>query len=102
MASSPGDAALRRYYYPPAQHTFEEVGDGTVRVTDAQGRTGLFHWDGEWISGEITQAHQQMLLWCGGPALPADMNFRWIEAPPEMGTPGHPWPRPEKSAKSHR
>lgn len=96
------NVALRKYYHSQAKQTFEEVGDGTVRVTDALGRTGLFHWNGVWIEGEITQAHRQMLLWCGGPGLPADMNFRWVEAPPHMGTPQHPWPRPAQKAKSHR
>ena len=92
------NAALRKYYQSATKHTFEEVGDGTVRVTDADGRTGLFHWDGPWIEGEITQANQQMLMWCGGPCLPPGMNFRWTEPPPHMGTKEHPWPWPVKNA----
>jgi hypothetical protein len=96
--SSKHNVALRRYWHAAKKHMLEEVGDGTVRVTDAEGRTGLFHWSGRWISGEITQANQQMVLWCGGPNLPPDMNFRWVETPLEMGTKEHPWPWPEKNA----
>lgn len=91
------NAALRKYYHAADKHTLEEIGDGTVQVTDAQGRTGLFHWSGPWIEGEITQANQQMLLWCGGPRTPPEMTFRWVEAPCHMGTKEHPWPWPEKN-----
>jgi len=91
-----GDGTSRRkYYHIPARHTFEEVGEGVVRVTDAEGRNGLFHWTGRWIEGELTQCNLHMLEWCGGPRLPPEMNFRWVEAPPHMGAPGHPWPWPE-------
>jgi hypothetical protein len=98
MTTPKPNIPLRKYYQANARHTFEEVGDGTVRVTDEAGRTGLFHWDGRWISGEITQAQRQMLLWCGGPALPPEMNFRWVEPPPHMGTPENPWPQPTDPA----
>ncbi len=89
---------LRKYYQAATKHTFEEVGDGTVKVTDAEGRTGLFHWGGRWIEGELTQANQQMVLWCGGPTLPPEMNFRWVEAPLHRGTKENPWPWPEQNA----
>jgi len=91
---------LRKYYHPPAKHTFEEVGDGTVMVTDDEGRTGRFHYKGPWIEGELTQCSLQMLLWCGGPDLPPDMNFRWIESPAHMGTKEHPWPWPNPPMKA--
>lgn len=97
------DPALRKYYHIPAKHTFEEVGDGTVRVTAADGRSGLFHWTGRWIEGDLTQCNLHMLSWCGSPPTPPEMNFRWVESPPHMGTPEHPWPWPEKrQAKEQR
>ncbi|MBV9994485.1 MAG: hypothetical protein JO127_04660 [Caulobacteraceae bacterium] len=97
-AQAKHDAALRKYYHVSARQTFEEVGDGVVRVTADDGRTGLFRWSGEWIEGELTQCSAQMLLWCGGPNLPPDMNFRWVEAPRHMGTSEHPWPWPDPPA----
>ena len=42
--------------------------DGLVRVEDG-GKTGLFHADGRWKSGEIRHADPQLIGWVGGPQL---------------------------------
>ncbi len=85
----PNTPPLRKYYHIPFKHTFEEVGDGTVRVTDDNGDTGLFKWTGEYIEGEITQANLHMLFWCGGPDVAPGMNFRWVEYPIDFSRPSY-------------
>ena len=42
--------------------------DGLVRV-EHDGKTGLFHADGSWQSGELTTADIHMIGWIGGPQL---------------------------------
>lgn len=84
---------LRKHYHVLGKQTFEEVGDGIVRVTDLEGRWGLFRWTGEYIEGELTQCSQQMLRWVGGPNIPKECNYRWTEVPAdinrESGWPEH-------------
>jgi hypothetical protein len=69
----------------------EEVGDGLVKVTDESGRWGIFRWDGPWVEGEVTQCNLHMLIWCGGPRLPKEMNYRWPEVPADTTRPSG-WP----------
>ena len=42
---------LRKYYMHMTQQTYEEVAEGIVRVTNRDGKTGVFRWSGEWIEG---------------------------------------------------
>lgn len=44
---------------------YENVGEGLVRVTKKDGRSGLFRTDGSWIEGEVTQAEPSMCLFIG-------------------------------------
>ena len=82
---------LRKYYHVLGKHTFEEIGDGLVRVTDEEGRSGVFRWTGEYVEGELTQCSLHMLIWTGGPNLPKELNYRWPEVPADINRPSG-WP----------
>jgi NAD(P)-dependent dehydrogenase (short-subunit alcohol dehydrogenase family) len=58
--------------HPLTGAIYETVEDGLVRVTDDGGRSGLFHPDGRWRSGELRSADPHFLGWVGGPTLEAD------------------------------
>lgn len=79
--SSDNKRKLRKYYYVARKQTFEEVAGGLVRVTDAEGRWGLFEWGGKYLEGELTQASAHMLVWCGGPMQSDEFRYYWIETP---------------------
>jgi hypothetical protein len=53
---------------------YEDLGDGRVRVTRKDGQTGVFHADGQWIEGDVTQADLHMLVWVGGRKLPREAD----------------------------
>lgn len=42
--------------------------DGLVYVEEG-GRSGRFHADGRWHSGDLRQADPHLILWLGGPRL---------------------------------
>lgn len=74
--------SLRKYEYVAAKQTYEEIGDGLVRVTDHKsGKTGVFHWDGRWVEGDLRTANSNMTTFCGGPNIPPEFNYRWPEVP---------------------
>ena len=56
---------MRRKQHPLSGAIYEDAGDGRVRVS-RNGLTGLFHVEGRYIEGEITQADLEMLVWVGG------------------------------------
>ena len=64
---------------------YEDLGDGHVKVT-RNGLSGTFQADGRWLEGDVTQADFHMLVWVGGPELPAYANVtqRGIRVNPEM------------------
>jgi hypothetical protein len=78
---------LRKYYYVKDKQTFEELGDGLVRVTAEDGRSGVFHWSGQFVEGDLTQCNLHMLNWCGGARLPKALNLRWVEYPFDVSRP---------------
>lgn len=49
--------------------------DGLVEV-DNNGLKGAFRFDGQHVSGELRVADPHLLLWLGGPQLPAEHNIR--------------------------
>jgi hypothetical protein len=53
-----------------AEYVFDPE-ERLVRVVDREGRTGLFHPDGRWHSGELRFADPQACSWVSGPGLPA-------------------------------
>jgi hypothetical protein len=87
----PDGRPWRKYVHQAALLTYEEIADGQVRVTDGGGRTGIFRWDGRYIEGELTQANQHMLLWCGGPDIPTEFRYQWAEVPIDVDRPSG-WP----------
>jgi len=87
----PNDRPLRKYRHVAMKQTFEELGDGLVKVTADDGRTGVFQWRGPHVEGELTQANVHMLVWTGGPDLPDDCRFHWIETPIDVDRPSG-WP----------
>ena len=46
--------------------TYELADDGLVRVTEKDGRTGLFRPDGRYVSGELRYADPHLTDWVGG------------------------------------
>ena len=73
--------SLRKYFMHLTHQTYEELGEGIVRVTDRNGRTGVFHWTGPWIEGELRECNINMLSFTGGPNIPKEFNYRWPEVP---------------------
>lgn len=67
---------LRSYHHHEADATFDELGDGLVRVTDARGVSGVFRWNGPWVEGPLRDANLHMLIYTGGPNIPAEFNYR--------------------------
>ena len=49
--------------------TYELADDGLVRVTERDGREGLFHPDGRWASGDLRFADPHLIDWVGGKKL---------------------------------
>lgn len=61
---------------------YQELGDGIVHVDDkAKGKSGTFRFDGTWIEGSLTYADPHMLLFVGGPDLPAGHDLPWVLMP---------------------
>jgi NAD(P)-dependent dehydrogenase (short-subunit alcohol dehydrogenase family) len=55
--------------HPQTGAIYETLGDGLVRVSEENGRSGVFHPDGRWHAGELRSADPHFLGWVGGPAL---------------------------------
>jgi len=49
--------------------------DGNVDVEN-NGVSGIFRFDGQYVSGEIKQADPHFLLWLAGPQLPPEAHTR--------------------------
>jgi hypothetical protein len=93
---------LRKYYYVALKQTYEELGeDGKVRVTTEDGRSGIFHYSGKYLEGELTQANIHMLMWCAGPTIPDECNYRWHEVPVDINRPSG-WPENLEKALAHQ
>jgi len=75
---------LRRWRYALRKQTFEEIGDGTCRVTCDDGREGLFDSEGRYLSGNLTQVSREMVHWVTGPRMPPGCNFRWSQVPVDI------------------
>lgn len=95
--STEAEEPLRKNYYVGQKQMFEELGDGTVRVTDAAGRTGVFHWDGRFIEGELTTVNTHMLRYVGGPRPPHPFKYRWTDMVAEI-TSASGWPEEQEKA----
>ncbi len=70
---------MRKKRHPLSGAIYEDLGEGRVRVS-RNGASGLFHAEGRWLEGDITQADLEMLVWVGGRELPQ----RRASATPEM------------------
>jgi len=53
--------------HPVTRALYEQDGTGHVKVTTTDGRVGVFHPDGTWVSGEVYEADPQLCGWIGGP-----------------------------------
>ncbi len=53
--------------HPFSKALYEQDGNGLVRVTTKDGRTGLFRTDGAWVEGELFECDPQLCGWVGGP-----------------------------------
>ncbi len=61
--------------HPLSGATYELREDGHVRVEN-NGISGIFRFNGQYVSGELRQADPHLLLWMAGPQLPAADNVR--------------------------
>jgi hypothetical protein len=52
--------------HPFSGALYEQDGAGHI-VVSLDGRSGLFHGDGRWISGEIREADPHLCGWVSGP-----------------------------------
>jgi NAD(P)-dependent dehydrogenase (short-subunit alcohol dehydrogenase family) len=68
---------------------YTRLGDGLVQVEDG-GRSGIFHCDGRWHSGELREADFHLLGWVGGPLLPVRGELGAGSAPPARRSPPAP------------
>jgi hypothetical protein len=66
--------------HPFSGWLYEPHDPGTVKVTDNDGRWGIFDLDGRHIDGELREADGQTCHWIGGPRY---ANYR-------IGTPSPP------------
>lgn len=93
--------APRKYYHTALKHYYEEVGEGLVKVTTPDGKSGIFRTDGRWVEGEVTQANLHMLVWCGGPRLPEECRYIWMQTPIDIDRPSG-WPETYENLLPHQ
>lgn len=53
--------------HPFTGHLYEDASESRVRVTAADGRSGLFTAGGQWLEGDLKEADPQLCGWVGGP-----------------------------------
>ncbi len=61
--------------HPLSGATYELRKDGNVRVEN-NGISGIFRFNGQYLSGELRQADPHLLLWMAGPQLPEEDSVR--------------------------
>ena len=61
--------------HPLSGATYELRKDGNVRVEN-NGISGIFRFNGQYLSGELRQADPHLLLWMAGPQLPEKDSVR--------------------------
>jgi len=86
---------LRRYTMHVSHQTYEEIGDGLVRVTNRDGKSGVFKFTGEWVEGDLRDASTTMLMYAGGPDVHPAFNFRWTKLPAAPDRPSG-WPEAQE------
>lgn len=52
-----------RIQHPLNRLQYERLEDGTVRVSDKNGKSGVFDKNGRWLSGERKSADILMCVW---------------------------------------
>ena len=52
-----------RMQHPLTRLQYERQDDGCVRVSDKNGREGIFDKEGRWIKGDRKQADPAMCMW---------------------------------------
>ena len=86
---------LRKYFMHLTKETYEELGGELVRVTDRNGKSGVFHWKGPWVEGDLRECNINMLFFTGGSNIPKEFNYRWPEVPADIERPSG-WPEPHE------
>jgi hypothetical protein len=76
-------ASTRKKEHPLSGAIYEDLEDGTVRVTRG-GKVGIFKASGEYVEGDIYSADLHMLVWVGGSKLPPEQNWNRRMQPLEM------------------
>jgi NAD(P)-dependent dehydrogenase (short-subunit alcohol dehydrogenase family) len=59
-----------KFVHPLSGTLYERLDGGRVRVSDGD-RSGMFSFDGKWLSGDLRDADPHLLGWVGGPLLGA-------------------------------
>ncbi|HEY8122495.1 MAG TPA: SDR family oxidoreductase [Myxococcota bacterium] len=68
--------------HPLTGAIYERLEGGRCRVTEADGRSGVFTDNGRWLSGDLRDADLHMLNWVGGPQLESrDAGPTGVRAP---------------------
>lgn len=57
---------MKRMRHPVSGALYEVQSDGLVRVEESDGRSGLFHKDGRWHSGDLRFADPHLCDYVGG------------------------------------
>jgi NAD(P)-dependent dehydrogenase (short-subunit alcohol dehydrogenase family) len=70
--------------HPLSGAVYERLEGGRCKVTEPDGRSGVFTDNGRWISGEIRDADLHFLNWVGGP----QVEMRMGASPPPAGAKG--------------
>jgi hypothetical protein len=65
---------MRRYVMHMTNQTFEELGEGLVRVTNPDRTAGVFTWQGRWIEGGVRDVNVNTLVYTGGPMWNAHLS----------------------------
>ena len=71
---------MRSEIHPFSGMTYEEIGDGKVRVSKGDDY-GVFDWEGRWLEGNLTYADPNMLGFVGGPTIENDPGLRMSRLP---------------------
>ena len=65
---------MRVEVHPINGFTYEELGDGLVKVITRSGY-GIFDWEGHWKEGSVHHADPHFLQYVGGPSLPPGFDM---------------------------
>lgn len=75
-----------RMVHPLTSAVYESEADGTVRVTEKDGRQGWFTPQGDHVRGELLSADPHIIDWVGGPQARKQTGRLRLESTSPAGT----------------